>query len=215
MYEERIVKEKVLKKIRAALVAASPQVGEEIELPQPYDTNTDLLLDFLKVISAEGAQFFYCENKLVFAEQLVTLFDNMKWSKANYQDLQSYSFISEFQFPADQITNVSPAVVLANMIQICNCAIQGGEFVFYNQQALVQRALEITNNLIIFFETKNITSSFANAIKLVEQASQAQCKELFITTVGQLLQMHNYNEHNQKVADKSIYVFIVDELPLA
>ncbi|MBK8847917.1 MAG: hypothetical protein IPO27_15860 [Bacteroidetes bacterium] len=215
MYEERIVKEKILKKIRAALVSNSPQAGSEIEPPVPYDTNTDLLLEFLKVISTEGARFFYAENKIVFAEQLVTLFDNMKWDKAHYQDIQSYSFISEFQFPAEQVTNISPAVVLANLIQMCNCAIHTGEFVFYNQQIAVQRALEVTNNLIIFFEAKNMTSSFANAIKMVEQSTQSQCRDLFITSVGQLLQMHNYNEHNQKVADKSIYIFIVDELPLA
>ena len=98
--KETTSKEKMLKKIRKALLEKrdNPYPNlEEAPLYQPYD-------DFLEVLFAEqlsmvAGKFVFCEDEIQFIENLLTLVDEKSWRKIYCWEPELQKLLESFEFP--------------------------------------------------------------------------------------------------------------------
>ncbi len=98
--KEPTSKEKMLKKIRKALLEKRdnpyPQL-EEAPLYEPYD-------DFLEVLFAEqlslvAGKFIFCEDEIQFVENLLLLADEKNWRKIYCWEPELQNLLQNFEFP--------------------------------------------------------------------------------------------------------------------
>lgn len=98
--KETTSKEKMLKKIRKALLEKRdnpyPQL-EEAPLYEPYD-------DFLEVLFAEqlslvAGKFIFCEDEIQFVENLLLLADEKNWRKIYCWEPELQNLLQNFEFP--------------------------------------------------------------------------------------------------------------------
>jgi L-lactate dehydrogenase complex protein LldG len=79
--DESTTREKVLKKIRAALLSKSQNPFPKLDFESPVfvPTDEDLLVLFSDKLTAAGGKFFLIENELEFVEGMVDLGVYYKW----------------------------------------------------------------------------------------------------------------------------------------
>jgi L-lactate dehydrogenase complex protein LldG len=81
--KESTSREKVLKKVRNALIsrAENPYPMLDLESPIFRDFTDDLDITFAQSFTRAGGKFIYCENTNELQENLSTLFSEKKWDK--------------------------------------------------------------------------------------------------------------------------------------
>ena len=99
--EESTPREKVLKKIRAALLNKSPDPYPRIDLDssvyKPEDE--DIVVAFAERFMQAGGFFILCENELEFIEGLVSLAEQHKWKKIYCNEDGLCNLLTECEFP--------------------------------------------------------------------------------------------------------------------
>lgn len=99
--QESTTREKVLKKIRNALIHKTPNPYPSLDLDSPVFTSTD---DPLEVIFAErfteaGGHLIFCENKLEVIEGLLVLSEQRGWKNIYCNEEAISAFLKEYEFP--------------------------------------------------------------------------------------------------------------------
>ncbi len=81
--KESTSKEKILKKIREALIEPSPEVPPEVDFTRPiYNTSTDPLeIEFAQEFSKVDGKFVFCETAEEFAAAFIEVAKEQKWSE--------------------------------------------------------------------------------------------------------------------------------------
>lgn len=81
--EESTSREKVLKKIRNALISKTdlpyPGIEHESSVFQPIDEGLEI--NFAEALNKVGGHFIYCENKQEVSEDLKILLDDRRWAE--------------------------------------------------------------------------------------------------------------------------------------
>lgn len=115
-------REKILKKIRAALLTKSPD-------PYPNLSNEssifiqgedDPVVLFSENVIAAGGKFFLCENELEFVEGLLNLAEQHSWTDISCSDDGLSNLLTECEFPHSYESNPSEAKVV---VTSCECLI--------------------------------------------------------------------------------------------
>ena len=93
-------KEKLLKKIRKALLEKRENPYPNLEDQYHYPPSEELLeVLFAEQFTAISGQFIFCENELQFIENLLELAEARKWRKIYCWEPELQDILTRFEFP--------------------------------------------------------------------------------------------------------------------
>ena len=121
--DESTTREKVLKKIRAALLTKNPNPYPKLDFDTPVfvQTDEDPVLVFADKLTEAGGKFFLVESELEFAEGVVDLGMQYNWKNIVCVEDGLSNLLTECELPhhvsIDQIDKMDVA------ISSCECAI--------------------------------------------------------------------------------------------
>lgn len=204
-----MIEEKILKKIREALVRPSPRKYADVDnAHEVLKFSDDLLLDFAKVLTSENCAFFYCPSVITLAEQFLLLCENNKWLKLSYYDIGSSRMLKYFEFPAVQAKPGKP--LQYPVVQRCDAVLASGEIIFRNALHPVQFALGETNDLILMCDTANIFKQLQPALNFIGRLQPVVGGGYYLATSSAMRRPYAYNELQQPIAEKNIYFFLAE-----
>lgn len=99
--KESTNKEKVLKRLRKALLHKTPNPYPQMD----YETNVfvqssdPLEILFAERLTAAGGKFIFCENELEFGESLIGLAQQKGWNQFFCKEYRIKYFLDNYQFP--------------------------------------------------------------------------------------------------------------------
>lgn len=121
--EEITTREKVLKRIRAALLSKSQHPFPKVSMDSPVfdQTDEDPLILFAERCTDAGARFFLIESELEFAEAIVNLGLQHKWKDIFCVEDGLSNLLTECEFPHHvQVENLDQMEV---GISTCECLV--------------------------------------------------------------------------------------------
>jgi L-lactate dehydrogenase complex protein LldG len=107
--EESTSREKVLKRIRSALISKTPNPYPNLETGSGnfYTAGDVPELTFAKSLRNAGGHFIFCEDMLEFAESFLDLIQEMKWKEIFCYSDDLKDFLEHCEFPLSAGTNES------------------------------------------------------------------------------------------------------------
>ena len=121
--QESTTREKVLKKIRNALITKTANPYLNLDFDSPVFRMNDAVpeLIFAQSFREAGGNFVFCANMLDFAENLLNLAQEKKWTKLLCVERELSQFLEQCEFPVnndpDTVTDTHAAVTL------CECLV--------------------------------------------------------------------------------------------
>jgi L-lactate dehydrogenase complex protein LldG len=99
--QESTTREKVLKKIRAALISKTPNPYPNLDFDSPVFSMTDDApeLVFAQAFRQTGGQFVFCASQLEFAEALLNLAQSNRWPELLCVEPVLHRFLDQCEFP--------------------------------------------------------------------------------------------------------------------
>jgi L-lactate dehydrogenase complex protein LldG len=121
--DESTTREKVLKKIRAALLTKNPNPYPKLDFDTPVfaQTDEDPVLVFADKLTAVGGKFFLVESELEFAEGVVDLGMQYLWKNIVCVEDGLSNLLTECELPHHVLTEDIDKMEVA--ISTCECAI--------------------------------------------------------------------------------------------
>ena len=87
MEQQNSAREKILKKVRNALIEASDNPYTQVDFEAAiFETPEALDIQFAEVFNSNGGHFVYCENPKDFSAQISALCKEKEWDKVLIQD---------------------------------------------------------------------------------------------------------------------------------
>jgi L-lactate dehydrogenase complex protein LldG len=101
--QESTSREKILKKIRAALISKSANPDPRLDFDKPiFRMNDDVPeLIFARNFRDAGGQFVFCADMYEFAESLLTLAQLKRWKMLVAPEPRLAGFLEQCEFPVD------------------------------------------------------------------------------------------------------------------
>jgi L-lactate dehydrogenase complex protein LldG len=100
MKDNTTSKEKVLKKIRKALLERRDNPYPNLEEMPLYTTDDEILeVTFAEQFTLAGGQFVFCEDEIQFIESLLTLAEERKWHKIYCWEPALQEVLSKYEYP--------------------------------------------------------------------------------------------------------------------
>ncbi len=99
--QESTSREKILKKIRKALINKSPNQSNSIDWDKgiyAYSTET-LEVAFAESFSKAGGKFIYCNNEIDFFEKLISITQEKNWKNFYCWEDQIRDYLNKIDFP--------------------------------------------------------------------------------------------------------------------
>lgn len=133
--QESLTKEKILKKIRAALIEKTehpfPKVDTESRLVAIPDTEREIV--FAEALRSKGGNFLFAENHIDFIENFIGLCESKGWKEFNCFDQVISTFLNALDFNHNNIPTNNDNIEV--IITTCECLIaQSGTIVISDQQ---------------------------------------------------------------------------------
>ncbi|MFM6976017.1 MAG: lactate utilization protein C, partial [Sphingobacteriaceae bacterium] len=98
--KESTAKEKMLKKIRKALLEKRDNPYPHLEDAPLYPPNEEFLeVLFAEQLTAVAGSFLYCEDDIQFIENLIQLAEEKKWHKIYCWEPKLQEMLSHFEYP--------------------------------------------------------------------------------------------------------------------
>ncbi|MBK7967460.1 MAG: LUD domain-containing protein [Bacteroidetes bacterium] len=117
--QDSTTREKVLKKIRSALISKTPNPFPNLDFDSSVFRMNDEVpeLIFAQAFREAGGNFVFCETMLDFAEGLLNIAQEKKWSKLLCVEKELADFLDQCEFPV----NRNPAAVTSTQAAITQC----------------------------------------------------------------------------------------------
>jgi L-lactate dehydrogenase complex protein LldG len=121
--QESTPREKVLKKIRAALISKTPNPYPNLDFDSPvFRMNDDVPeLIFARAFREAGGNFVFCSDMLEFAEKLLLLAQDHRWKVLVSAEPNLFEFLHQCEFPVES----DPAKVNSGHVAVtlCECLV--------------------------------------------------------------------------------------------
>jgi len=161
--QESLTKEKILKKIRSALIekTANPYPKLDIDYTFFGVSDEEKELQFAQNLTQHGGYFLYCQNHLDFAEDFLKLCENKKWQQFLCTDKSLQNVLNQVAFKHD--------VNLSNNIEVyftnAECATaRTASLIFSNKQANM-RAIAQAKALVVIIDIAQVVNDLKDAIQ--------------------------------------------------
>ncbi len=121
--QDSTTREKVLKKIRNALISKTANPYPNLDFDSSVFRMNDEVpeLIFAQAFKEAGGQFVFCNNMLDFAEGLLNLAQSKKWTELLCVENALYKFLNECEFPL----NNDPSTITTTQasVTLCECLV--------------------------------------------------------------------------------------------
>lgn len=120
---ESTTREKVLKKIRGALISKTSNPYPNLDFDSSvFRMNDDVPeLIFVKAFKEAGGQFVFCSNMIEFAEGLLNLAQIKKWTRLLCVEKSLAGFLDQCEFPLNR--DPSTLIDTEASITLCECLV--------------------------------------------------------------------------------------------
>jgi L-lactate dehydrogenase complex protein LldG len=211
--QEATSREKVLKKIRQALIHKSPQRFSNLDweknvyAPGPDSLEERFATSFTKI----GGQFMFCENEFDFLEHVITLARENKWKQFHVKEKQLTDLLDQVEFPYTKESGSFPE----GMVSLTSCealVARLGSVVISSKLGSGRRLFVVPTTHIIKAYTSQIVPELKDALQLIRTKYNDQLPSMIATLTGP-----------SRTADiektlvtpahgpRDIYVFLIDD----
>lgn len=210
--EESTPREKILKKVRSALIHKTqtpfPQLAFDSSV---YHTNEEAPeLDFAQHLSEAGGNFIFCENKLEFAESLIQLSLEKKWKNISCPEDQLSVFLKEIEFPhntSSAINDVDAAITT------CECLVTRTGSILVSSANSYGRVLPFFCNAhVVYATTSQLVHDLKDAFSFMKTKypTRLPSSMTFITGPSKTADIENIVITGAQ-GPKELFLFLVDE----
>ncbi|MGI8892752.1 MAG: LutC/YkgG family protein [Bacteroidia bacterium] len=166
--EDSKTREKVLKKIRNALINKTRNPYPNVDL----DTNVFVVgeegpeINFASKFNDVGGQFVYCEDELEFIEKILHLATEMGWRNFVCREQEIKSFLDQVEFPyRDEDPSIAEAEVT---ITLCEALIsRSGSIMVSSAQQAGRKAFIYSPVHIVLAYSSQIVPNIKDGYKLI------------------------------------------------
>jgi len=212
--QESTPREKVLKKIRNALIHKTNQPYPHVEWEKSVYHLPEGSLEelFAKAFTKAGGQFVFCENELDFLENIISLAEEKGWKKFFCREKKITEKMDQVAFPYEPLSNEN---FEEGMVGITSCealVARLGSILVSSKSQSGRRFVVIPTTHIVLAYTSQLVPQLKDALQLMRSKYQDQLPALIATITGP-----------SRTADiektlvtgahgpKEIFVFLVDD----
>ena len=211
MHEETTTKEKILKKVRKALIQKSVN-GTNIDFDSDIFLKAEEPLEiiFAQQLSKLNAKFVYCENEHELSENLSTLIDENKWQKVfsfekSIKEILKKSKIS-FSENEKDISHVNVGVSLCEYL-----VARTGSVLVTSRQNSGRRLPAFANYHIVIAYSSQLVYTIKDALSGIKNKYGKDFPSMIVSVTGPSRTADIEKTLVQGAhGPKEIYVFLVD-----
>lgn len=167
--QESKTKEKILKKIRQALIHKTknlyPNLDFDSGIYAPSDEALDIL--FAHQFTKVNGQFIFCENESEFIENLISLTKEKGWSKIFCREEKIKNFLNQCQVPFSsddtEITNVTVGITLCE-----NLVARTGSVIISSKQTSGRQLPIFPDTHIVLAYTSQLVYDIKDALQFIK-----------------------------------------------
>jgi L-lactate dehydrogenase complex protein LldG len=214
MQDSTTSKEKILKKIRKALIHKSLQEVKDVDKESEifFEAEEDLEIQFAQHFSAVNGNFIFCENDNRFIENFQLFIAENNWKNLFCLEPELKKFLTQGSILfSDQDSNLSETNV---GITSCECLIaRTGSVILSSKQLSGRRLAAYANIHIVIAYTSQLKLHLKDGFKYIREKYSTQLPSMITTITGP-----------SKTADiektlvqgahgpKEIFVFLIDDI---
>lgn len=208
-------REKMLKRIRQALIHKSPQRFPAIDWDKSIYAEREGTLEeqFATAFMAVGGKFIFCENELEFLEHIINLSAEYKWKDFYCWEDKIAALMDQAAFPYTREEKNFPE----GMVGITTCealVARLGSVMVSSRQGSGRRLFSVPTSHLIMAYTSQLVPDLKDALQLLRSRYQDQLPSYIATLTGP-----------SRTADiektlvtpahgpRDIFVFLIDDLP--
>lgn len=216
MQDSTTSKEKILKKLRKALIQRSMQEIGDVDKDSTIFTESEepLEIQFAQNFSAVNGRFIFCENETEFVENFDFFAKDNEWEnifclEPNIQELLSKNKIKYSDKEEDLLsTDIG--------LTYCECLVaRTGSILISSRQASGRRLPIFTNFHIVIAYTSQLVGQIKDGLKLIRERYPNQLPSMISTITGPSRTADIEKTLVQGAhGPRELFVFLVDDHPL-
>lgn len=211
--KESTAKEKMLKKIRKALLDKKDNPYPNLEDTPLYPKNEEFLeVLFAEQFTAVSGSFLYCEDDIQFIENLIELAEEKKWRKIYCWEPKLQAILSHFEYPFN--ANAADFLSADVGITLCESLIaRNGSILVSNGNAAGRRLSIYPNNHIVLAYTSQLVLDLKDGFARLKEKYGQQLPSMISTITGpsrtaDIEKTLVLGAHGPK----ELFVFLIDDL---
>ncbi len=210
-------KEKVLKKIRKALIHKLPREMGDMDSESEIFTSSEdpLEIQFAQNFSALNGRFIFCENENEFIENLSFIAKDNEWKNIFCLEPAIKGLLNKgkIKFSDKEGDFLKTDIGLT----LCECLVaRTGSIVITSKQTSGRRLPVYANFHIVVAYTSQLVYTIKDALKLIREKYNNQLPSMISTITGPSLTADIEKTLVQGAhGPKEIFVFLIDDLPVA
>ncbi len=178
-------REKMLKKIRQALINKTPPRFPAIDWDKNIYTTSDASLEeqFAAAFSAVGGKFVFCETRLEFIEHMMELSKEYSWSRFHAWEKNITDFLDEAEFPYTADDYDLPE----GMVGITSCealVARLGSVVVSSRQGSGRKLFPVPTSHIVLAYTSQLVPEMKDALSLIKNKYTDQIPSMIASLTG-------------------------------
>lgn len=215
MQDSTTSKEKILKKIRKALIHKSLQEIGDVNTESDIFVNSEepLEVQFAQNFVNVNGKFVFCENKHEFLENFAGILKDNKWDQLFCLEPAIKELLKKGAIPfSDQESQLSDANI---GITFCECLIaRTGSIVISSKQASGRRLPIYANFHVVIAYTSQLLLHVKDALKYIREKYNNQLPSMICTITGPSRTADIEKTLVQGAhGPKEIFVFLIDDTP--
>jgi L-lactate dehydrogenase complex protein LldG len=183
--QESTTREKILKKIRAALIHHNPQPYPNIDWETNiYAQGTESLEEtFAHAFTKIGGQFVFCENELDFLENLIQLATERGWKKFYCYEKSLTKLMTDAEFPfTSEDKNFDEGIVGVTSCEVLVARL--GSIIVSSKSASGRRLVVVPTTHIVLAYTSQLVMNMREALELIQTKYGEQVPSYIASLTG-------------------------------
>jgi len=211
MEQQNTAKEKILKKVRKALLepTENPYNNADFE-SELFENKEELDICFAQMFSENKGYFIYCQDPKDFTLQLHNLIQQEGWDKIKIMDDDLQNLFEKTGFDNYELVTESNSS-LANLSLCEGLIARTGSIIISSKQKESNAFHYQTQNLLFVASVKHITSNIELAIEQIKEKYSGMPENLSIISGVDQLKNHFKDEGPGLFGPKAIYLFLIDK----
>ena len=209
--DESTNREKVLKKVRSALIAKTPNPYPKLDMDKVVYNSTSYSpeIQFAENFTQQGGQFVLCNGRVELMETILGVCDANDFTEVVCVDRNLSAFFDEFEFPHQSVFSEEDDTDVQVVIIPCECLVVRNGLIVLSEDNIYQKALlRATQHLVIIAHTQQLIPDITEALAYVRSQNDNNLpSELHFATPNFLNQSHTEVETNTLV--KNITVILI------
>lgn len=177
-------KEKLLKKVRKALLEKRDNPYPNLEDLPHYPPNDELLeVIFAQEFTAVSGQFVFCEDELQFIENLLNLADQHKWHKIYCWEPALQDILTRYDYPFFETDKDFEQAEVG--MTLCEALIARNGSILLSSSGMAGRRLSIYPPIhIVLAYTSQLVPDLKDGFKLIKTKYGDQLPSMISTVTG-------------------------------